>query len=109
MRTHERSTDDDMASLPVKARLAMRILSNPMYVVGAIACFLVWWLTTVIDPRLSRLEQQLMAHEASRLRDMQFENAFLYAICINTASDAAALARCAIAAEGALASERKPK
>ena len=71
-------------------------------VINGIAVFLVWWLTTSVTVRLSALEEAYRRHETARAREEQLTNAFLYAICLNGASDDTARARCAVALDGTL-------
>lgn len=67
-----------------------------------ISLFLVSWLTTSLDGKLNVMAGKIDYYEQIRARDMARENAFLYAICLNTASSDIAKARCLIAFEPGL-------
>ena len=68
-----------------------------------IALYLVYWITTDFDQRLGRLELKMDTVETHRSQETQQVNAFLYAICLNSAgANEIGLARCAVALDGGL-------
>jgi hypothetical protein len=64
-----------------------------------ISLFLVYQIAYVRREQMDRMEALLIKHESARASDMLRENAFLYAICLNTASDDTERARCLVAIE----------
>jgi hypothetical protein len=67
---------------------------------SVIALFLVYSMAGALAVRLASIEEKVDAHEAQRARDTQQVGAFLYAICLNTAQDETARARCLIVLDG---------
>lgn len=85
----------------------------PLWIKGGVVgvlCVVMGFLTYQITVERKREFEELRVkqdeHELNRLRDMQQMNAFMYAICLNTAQDSTALARCAIALDGGLNARR---
>ena len=80
--------------------------------VSAIALGLVYWLAQSQDRKLNDLIGMAQAHESNRSTDMKLMNAFLYAACLNAADglngpkQEMAVARCAVALDGALELQR---
>lgn len=83
--------------LPVWVRAAA-LLGVP----AVIALFLVYQLARTWTTQMDRIEAAVSQHETHRAHDMQSMNAFLYAICLNTADGDVERARCAIALDGGL-------
>lgn len=74
-------------------------------VVGVICMllmFLVYQIAVERNRQFTSFEEKMDRHETNRARDSQQINAFLYAICLNTAEDDTERARCAIALDGGL-------
>jgi hypothetical protein len=112
--TRREQFNELIESLPLGGRLAFNILSDPRYVVAAIALFLTWTVATQ-SPKIATIVAKLDAYEAARSRDVQLGEAMAYAECLNVADlvvddgrRSVALARCAVAADGALTA-RRPK
>lgn len=87
---------DVLRDVPTWAK-ATALLGVP----SVISLFFVWWITGTLAAGQTRIETKIDHHEAARMQDMNAMNAFLYAICLNTADENAqadtARARCAVA------------